>query len=87
VENVVDRAVDVAAHKALGNGATILEVGNGALQGGASVLEFKVRLAERDYNAYKKAGEHIDPKFEGYDWRGDTFEEALKNRYQDMQRH
>jgi len=64
--------------------AATVEAGTGALEGGAAVLDVKVSLAREDYEEWKLLGTHKYSRFENYDWRGDTFEEALKNRYQDM---
>jgi RHS repeat-associated protein len=62
----------------------VVEVGAGVLNGGAGVLNVKKKLAEADYNFWKATREHKYQQFDGYNWRGANFDEALKNRYQDL---
>lgn len=77
-------ATAVIAKKAGDVAAATAEAGAGALQGGVAVMNAKISFAKMDYDHFKETGDHEFTRFEGYDWHGDTFEQALQNRVDDL---
>jgi RHS repeat-associated protein len=85
--NILERTQEYSTVGAIGHAAQgVVEVGKGALEAGAMTTEVREDLAKHDYDTWKNTGTHVYPRFEGYDWRGDTWEEAKRNRYEDYNR-